>query len=113
MTTGSLEVLKGTLEMLVLTTLSKDGPWHGFAILEWIATVTDGSLDIEEGALYPALHRMEKRGWITGEWGVSDKGRRAKYYSLTKKGREALASQKERWARYAEAVARVDAAARA
>jgi transcriptional regulator len=111
MAKGSLDVMKGTLEMLVLTTLSGGGAWHGFAILDWIASVTEGSLEIEEGALYPALHRMEKRGWITGDWGVSDKGRRAKYYSLTRKGKAALARQEDHWARYADAVAKVSAAA--
>lgn len=107
---GSLDVVKGTLEMLVLTTLRNGEGWHGFAILEWIARVTDGSLEIEEGALYPALHRMEKRGWITGSWGVSEKGRRAKFYTVTARGRDALAGQEENWSLYADAVARLRAA---
>lgn len=109
---GSLDVVKGTLEMLVLTTLRNGEGWHGFAILEWISRVTEGSLEIEEGALYPALHRMEKRGWITGSWGVSEKGRRAKFYTLTRSGRESLARQEENWSQYADAVARLRAAAR-
>ncbi len=102
-----LDLLQGTLEHLVLQTLGQGDTMHGFEVLEWIRSTTGGELVIEEGALYPALHRMEKRGWLTAEWGVSPKGRRAKYYRLTKRGRAALASEGEKWGRYVEAVAKV------
>ncbi len=80
---------------------------HGFEVLEWIRNTTSGELVIEEGALYPALHRMEKRGWLVADWAVSPKGRRAKYYRLTKKGHAALAREEAKWGRYVEAVAKV------
>ncbi|HZD03307.1 MAG TPA: PadR family transcriptional regulator [Longimicrobiales bacterium] len=103
----SLDVLQGTLELLILQTLAGDREMHGFAILDWIRETTGEELVIEEGALYPALHRMERRGWLTADWGISDKGRRAKYYRLTASGREALAREGRRWDRYVEAVARL------
>lgn len=102
-----LDVVKGTLELLVLETLNSARELHGFAILEWIRQATLDELVVEEGALYPALHRMERRGWLAGSWGVSDSGRRAKYYRMTKAGRLALARKQERWTRYVEAVSRV------
>lgn len=107
----TLSVLKGTLEYLVLKTLSAGEALHGFEILEWISDATDEALLLEEGALYPTLHRMEKRGWIEGEWGVSPKGRRAKYYRLTKRGSVALTRQEARWNHYVTAVARIAARA--
>jgi len=100
-------VVKGTLELLVLKTLSTEAPKHGFEILEWIHSSTDEELLVEEGALYPALHRMEERGWLEAEWAVSEKGRRAKYYSLTDAGREAAREEQKRWTRYVSAVARL------
>ncbi len=102
-----LALLQGTLEHLVLQTLKQGETMHGFEVLEWIRSTTGGELVIEEGALYPALHRMERRGWLAAEWGVSPKGRRAKYYRLTKKGRAALANEEAKWGRYVEAVARL------
>ncbi len=102
-----LDLLQGTLEHLVLQTLKQRDTMHGFEVLEWIRSTTGGELVIEEGALYPALHRMESRGWLAAEWGVSPKGRRAKYYRLTKKGRAALASEEAKWGRYVEAVAKL------
>lgn len=102
-----LHLLQGTLEHLVLQTLNQGDTMHGFEVLEWIRSTTGGELVIEEGALYPALHRMEKRGWLAAEWGVSPKGRRAKYYRLTKNGRAALASEEAKWGRYVAAVANV------
>jgi transcriptional regulator len=103
---ADLSLLQGTLDVLVLRTLAW-GPKHGYAVAKWIAETTDDDLQIEEGALYTALHRMEKRGWIESEWGLSDTGRRAKFYQLTAAGRQQLAVQTQRWARYARAVSKV------
>jgi transcriptional regulator len=102
-----LAVVQGTLELLVLKTLDSAGQLHGFAILDFIRRATGDRLVIEEGALYPALHRMERRGWLSSEWGVSDKARRAKYYGLTRVGRAALVEEQRRWAAYIDAVARI------
>lgn len=99
----SIDVVRGTLELLVLKTLSRDEALHGFEILRWLRETTDGALNIEEGALYPALHRMERRGWLGAEWGVSEKGRRAKYYRITAAGRTQLAREEARWTRYLRA----------
>ncbi|MCH7933578.1 MAG: PadR family transcriptional regulator [Gemmatimonadetes bacterium] len=107
MSSKRLDLLQGTLEHLVLQTLKQRDTMHGFEVLEWIRSTTGGELVIEEGALYPALHRMEKRGWLAAEWGVSPKGRRAKYYRLTKKGRAALAREEAKWGRYVQAVAKL------
>lgn len=109
MSDDRLDVLQGTLEMLVLETLAGGRELHGFAILDWIRETTDQELVIEEGALYPALHRMERRGWLASEWGVSDKGRRAKFYHLTQTGRAAREREGHRWRRYVTAVARLAA----
>lgn len=111
MSRDSLAVLKGTLEYLVLKTLSTGEALHGFEILEFIGDATDQALLVEEGALYPTLHRLEKRGWLDGEWGVSSKGRRAKYYRLTDRGAAALARHESRWKRYVQAVAKIAARA--
>ena len=102
-----LTVVQGTLELLVLRTLAAGAPMHGFEILEWIRATTDDVLVVEDGALYPALRRMEKRGWVTSDWGVSEKGRRARYYELTAAGRRALAAEGARWERYVAAVAKL------
>jgi PadR family transcriptional regulator, regulatory protein PadR len=99
----SLDLMKGTLDVLVLKALTW-GPRHGYAVARWIEDATRGTLQIEEGALYHGLHRLEKRGWVTSEWGVSDTNRRAKYYALTTAGRQQLAAQTATWTRYAEAV---------
>lgn len=104
MSNDSLSVLRGTLELLALRALAGGGRMHGFQVLDWIHRVTDDALQVEDGALYPALHRMEKRGWLEASWGVSEKGRRAKFYELTSKGREALTEEEDRWERYVEAV---------
>lgn len=108
MGTDGLQVLKGTLELLLLKTLARNDELHGFEILDWMERESGGALKIEEGALYPALHRMEKRGWLESVWGVSEKGRRAKYYSLTADGRAAYAEQRRSWSRYVAAVAALD-----
>ncbi|HEM47668.1 MAG TPA: PadR family transcriptional regulator [Alphaproteobacteria bacterium] len=107
MTEKPLGVLQGTLELLVLKTLSGGAELHGFAILEWIRASTDEDLVVEDGALYHALHRMLERGWVTSSWGVSEKGRRARYYSLTGAGARALEDEEARWARYVEAVSKI------
>ena len=92
--------------MLVLKTLSWE-PRHGYAVARWIAETTDDALAVEEGALYTALHRLEKRGLVESEWGLSENNRRAKYYQLTADGRAALRAQTARWTRYADAVSKV------
>ena len=102
----SLEVLKGTLDVLILRTLAW-GPAHGYAVARWIRQTTDDALQIEEGALYPALHRLERKGWVEAEWGLSESNRRAKYYRLTAEGRRQLAAQAAGWWRFAAAVAKV------
>ena len=102
-TDDSLDLLRGTLDVLVLKALTW-GPRHGYAVARWIEDATTGTLQIEEGALYHALHRLEKRGAVTSEWGVSETNRRAKYYTLTAAGRRTLTAQTDSWTRYAEAV---------
>ena len=99
----SLDLLKGTLDVLVLKALTW-GPRHGFAVASWIEDATHGALLVEEGALYHALHRLEKRSWLASEWGLSENNRRAKYYRLTAEGRRQLVAQTATWTRYADAV---------
>jgi PadR family transcriptional regulator PadR len=108
----NLGLLRGTLDMLILNALSA-GEKHGYAVSEWIEAVTDGSLLVEEGTLYPALHRLERRGLVAAEWGVSDNNRRAKYYALTRAGRGRLREEAESWRRYSEAVEKALAEGRA
>jgi PadR family transcriptional regulator PadR len=102
----TLGLLRGTLDLLILNALST-GEKHGYAVSEWIDTVTDGSLLVEEGTLYPALHRLERRGLVSAEWGLSENNRRAKYYSLTREGRRRLREGADSWRRYSHAVAKV------
>ena len=97
------ELLKGTLDRLVLKTLSS-GNAHGYGIARWIEDTTHDALQIEEGSLYPALYRMEDRGWITSEWGITEKNRRAKFYRLTARGRKQLEEETSSWERIVEAV---------
>ena len=104
-----MNYLQGTVDVLILTALS-DGPRHGYDIVEWIRSETDGTLQIEDGALYTSLHRMEQRGWLDHEWRVSPKGRRAKYYHLTRDGRNQLRAGQRSWNRFATAVAKLFAA---
>ena len=103
MSDDRLSLLPGTLEVLVLKALTW-GPRHGYAVARWLEDATGGALQVEEGALYHALHRMEQRGWVTAEWGVSETNRRAKYYTLEPAGRGQLVAQTATWTRYAEAV---------
>ncbi len=107
MSESSLRVIKGTLEFLALRTLAGGERLHGFEILDFIHQSTHQELCVQEGALYPALHRLEKRGWLRAEWGISEKGRRAKYYRLTRGGQKGLAAEEVRWHRYVAAVAQV------
>lgn len=106
MSDSNLALLQGTLDVLVLKSLIF-GPRHGYAVARWIRDTTDGTLEIEEGALYTALHRMEKRRWLESEWGQSENNRRAKYYVLTEEGRRQLTAGARSWTAYAEAVFKV------
>jgi transcriptional regulator len=96
-------LLQGTLELLVLKTLSW-GAMHGYGIASWIETATGDVLRVEEGSLYPALYRMTRKRWITGEWGISENNRRAKYYTLTPEGERQFREQMSGWRRFASAV---------
>jgi len=98
-----LDLLRGTVDLLILKTLSW-GPMHGLAVLRWIEQVTEQRLQITEGALYPALHRMEQKGWLDADWGYSDRNREAKFYKLTAAGRRQLTAELSKWSRYTEAV---------
>jgi PadR family transcriptional regulator, regulatory protein PadR len=101
-----MNLLQGTLDVLVLKALIF-GPQHGYGVVKWIRDTTDGTLEIEEGALYTALHRMEKRRWLRSEWGQSENNRRAKFYELTEQGRGELRAATRSWTSYAEAVFKV------
>jgi PadR family transcriptional regulator, regulatory protein PadR len=101
-----MALLQGTVDLLILTALQA-GPAHGYAITRWIRDRTDGVLAMDDAALYQALHRLEARGWIEAEWGLSENNRRAKYYSLTAGGRRQLRSEVSLWRRYAEAMFKV------
>jgi transcriptional regulator len=101
------DILQGTLALLVLKTLSWHGKLHGYAITAHIQTVSDDLLRVEEGSLYPALHRMEQDGWVRAEWGTTEKNRQARFYSLTAEGKRQLAREEEGWARLTEGVRRV------
>ena len=102
----SAELLYGTLEVLILKALSRHA-LHGYAVARWIEDTTNDVIQVEEGSLYPALYRLERRGWIEAEWGVSELGRKAKFYSLTRQGRQELALETERWSAFAGAISKV------
>ncbi len=104
--TRQLPLLRGTLDSLVLSALAA-GPLHGYGVADWVRRTTDGTLQIEDGALYTALHRMEDRGWVSSEWGISPHGRRAKFYGLTPNGRRYLETEQRDWQLYVAAVAKV------
>lgn len=97
------DLYTGTLELLILRTLL-GGPVHGYGVARFIRERTEGVLDVEQGALYPALHRLNRRGWITGSWGETGTGRRARFYCLTEAGRQALERESARWKAHAQAV---------
>jgi transcriptional regulator len=107
----SLDLVRGTLDLLILKTLTW-GPQHGYAVADAIRQSTEGALLVEEGALYPALYRMEAKGWIEAEWGLSANNRRAKYYRLTGEGRQRFRNEEKTWNAYASAVARLLASPR-
>ena len=106
MRTSKPEVLQGTLDLLVLKTLSW-GPAHGYAVARWIQQLTGEVLTVGEGSLYPALHRLEERGWVDTEWRLSEHNRRAKFYTLTAKGRLQLRAETATWHQFVDAVGRV------
>ena len=101
------DILQGTLALLILKSLGSGKRMHGYAISSHIQTVSGELLRVEEGSLYPALHRMEQEGWIHAEWGKTEKNREARFYSLTASGRKQLAHEQESWKRLTEGVARV------
>ena len=101
---NSLDLLQGTLDLLILRTLAW-GPMHGYTVARSIKERSKNAFLVEEGALYPALHRLERKGWVESEWGASENNRKAKYYQLTVRGRAALRSELAEWNRYTKAVA--------
>ena len=103
---AKVDLLQGTLDMLVLKALSR-GPLHGYAVARWIQQISEDALQVEEGSLYPALYRMESRGWITSEEGLSENNRKARHYKLTRMGRKQLETESTNWERLAEAIAKV------
>lgn len=103
MAAPTVDILRGTLDLLILKALAA-GPAHGYGIAQWIERATDDVLQVGEGSLYPALHRLEERGWVDTDWGSSDNNRRAKFYRLTARGRAQLRVEVETWTRFATAV---------
>jgi len=101
------DVLQGTLSLLVLRALEARGKMHGYALTGHIQKASADLLRVEEGSLYPALHRMEQDGWVQAEWGMTEKGRKARFYSLTPRGAEQLAIERESWERLTKGVSRV------
>ena len=101
------DLIPGTLDMLILKTVSRGDPMHGYAIAQSIRDVSEDELRLQEGALYPALHRLEVRGLLRSSWSVSDNNRRAKYYAISAQGRRVLAQEQASWARVTAAIARV------
>ena len=106
-TTSKNDILQGTLALLVLKTLASNRRMHGYAITTHIQRVSDDMLRVEEGSLYPALHRMEQAGWLRSSWGVTEKNREARFYALTALGRRQLALEEESWSRLTQGVSRV------
>jgi PadR family transcriptional regulator, regulatory protein PadR len=105
-TAARADLLQGTLDMLVLKALSQ-GTRHGYDIARWIQRTSDDALQVEEGSLYPALYRMERRGWIKSTWGVSENNRRARFYQVTARGRRQLEDERQGWQRLALAIGKV------
>jgi PadR family transcriptional regulator, regulatory protein PadR len=107
MTGGKEDILRGTLDLLVLKTLDTLGPLHGYGIARRIEQVSENLLHLNQGTLYPALLRLEQKGWISSKWGTSDNNRRARYYSLTRSGKKQLVREAESWERMAGMIARL------
>ena len=107
MTRQKNDILQGTLVLLILKTLADSGPMHGYAMTAHIQRVSDDLLRVEEGSLYPALHRMTQDGWLRAEWGVTEKNRQARFYTLTAAGKRQLAHEQESWTRLTSGVQRV------
>lgn len=99
--------LQGTIDLVVLKLLDRRGPLHGYAITTALADMSGNILTVQEGSLYPALHRMKQAGWLRASWGESENGRRARYYEITADGRKQLAEEKKKWAELTDAVSRV------
>lgn len=110
MAESKADLLQGTLDMLILKALSL-GPLHGYGVIQRIQQMSDQMLAVEQGSLYPALYRIEQRGWLRSAWGVTETGRRAKYYTLTRAGRRQLAVEEASWDRLALAIAKIRRAA--
>ncbi|HMF55304.1 MAG TPA: PadR family transcriptional regulator [Pyrinomonadaceae bacterium] len=106
MANGRTDLMQGTLELLILKTLAHES-MHGYGIVQRIHETVEDLLKVEDGSLYPALYRMEERGWITSEWGVSENNRRAKFYKLTRAGRKQLDAECANWARISKAITRI------
>jgi transcriptional regulator len=106
MARGRIDLLQGTLDLMILKTLSW-GPMHGYAVARWLQQITDDVLRVEEGTLYPALHRLEEQEWVESEWGVSENNRRAKFYRLTAAGRVQLRASLSDWSRLVDTVGKV------
>ena len=102
----SIDFLRGTLDLIILKTLSW-GPTHGYGIARWIEQCTEETLQVEEGSLYPALYRLEEKGWIVAEWGMTEHKRKAKFYRLTATGKKQLRASQQYWSRFAGAVTRL------
>ena len=104
MAIAEIDLLRSSLDLLILKALSW-GPRHGYAVAEWIEDATDDALSVGEGTLYPALHRLERKGWVASEWGISENNRRAKFYRVTAAGRAQFRAEAPAWHRFAEAIA--------
>jgi transcriptional regulator len=107
MTSRKRDILQGTLALLVLKTLASNRRMHGYAITVHLQQISSDLLRVEEGSLYPALHRMEQEGWLRSEWGVTERNREARFYSITARGRKQLAQEENNWSKLSEGVARV------
>lgn len=112
MVRNNVDLLQGTLDLIVLKALSW-GPMHGFGLARWIQLTSEDALQVEEGSLYPALYRMENRGWIKAQWALTENGRRAKYYKLTAAGKRQLVSELAEWTRMSAAMGKIVTARRA
>jgi len=106
MANSRTDLMQGTLELLILKTLARES-MHGYGIVQRIHEIAEDLLRVEDGSLYPALYRMEERGWITSEWGLSENNRRAKFYELTKAGRKQLEAERANWERISQAITRI------